>query len=127
VGSPTESPSSPPTGRPTGSPTGRPAGPPEATDRPTVPATATPTRSAGPTASHAPTVETYPVTLAVQLDQWPAETSVEFAAADGGPRLADVDFKEGMSGEFYSRTFLFPLGIDVVMTVYDNGGDGMCE
>ena len=124
VGEPTGSPSGSPTGMPaTEAPTGPPVSP-----SPTVPAaTIPPTRSTSPTASQLPTVETYPVTVAVQLDQWPDETSIVFTSKEGGLKLAEVKFEEGMSDDFFTRTFRLPAGTDVVMTVYDRGGDGMCE
>lgn len=87
-----------------------------------------PTVTASPSASIAPTFDLFPITVAVQLDQWSGETGLSFQS-DGGETLFDRptdEFAEIPSSLFIETVFL-PNDSEVTFKVTDTGGDGFCE
>ena len=87
-----------------------------------------PTVTASPSASIAPTFNRFPITVAVQLDQWSGETGLSFQS-DGGETLFDWptdEFTEIPSSLFIETVFL-PNDSQVTVKVTDTGGDGFCE
>jgi hypothetical protein len=87
-----------------------------------------PTVSSSPSASLAPTHHTFPITIAVQLDQWSGETGLSFES-NGGETLFDFPTGNftGIPATLFIETVSLPNDSEVTLKVTDTGGDGFCE
>ena len=90
------------------------------------PSTLPPTVSMVPSASSAPSRGLFPITIAVQLDQWATETGFSISSLDGNV------LHEWPPGSFvepsqrFVETVQLPYESEVVFKVIDSGGDGFC-
>jgi len=92
------------------------------------PETLPPTVSVSPSISVAPTFDQFPITIAVQLDQWSAETGFSIQSIDGSDKFFEWpagSFSGQLSG-LVIETVLLPHDIEVKFRVTDAGGDGFC-
>lgn len=93
------------------------------------PQTLSPTMSAPPTASVAPTFDLYPITIALQLDQWSSETGMSIRSKNGRKTFYEWESESflGMESRRFVETVHLPRNIDVNLWLTDTGGDGFCK
>jgi len=85
-----------------------------------------PTPTFQPTTSNPPTWDGYPISVVLQLDGWPQETGWKITSLD-----ESIVYGRRKPG-FYKETDLvvenvqIPEGTEVLLTITDSQGDGMC-
>ena len=82
-----------------------------------------------PTASDAPTWDGYPITLLIQLDEFPRETGVSITSVMQGQNVTFFERRPGYYKEPQSlavEKFQIPEGTDAVITLTDVNSDGIC-
>jgi len=91
------------------------------------PLTLSPTISLVPSASSAPSQGLFPITIAVQFDQWASETGFSISSVLDGKVL-----REWSPGSFvepnqrFVETVQLPYNSEVIFKLIDSGGDGFC-
>ena len=86
-----------------------------------------PTGSSSPSTSLAPSFDHFPITIAIQLDQWSGETGLYVESASGETLF---DWPTGnftdLSSTLFVDTVYLPNDSQVSLVVTDTGGDGFC-
>eukprot|EP00585_Thalassiosira_rotula_P012385 CAMPEP_0196132222 /NCGR_PEP_ID=MMETSP0910-20130528/1936_1 /TAXON_ID=49265 /ORGANISM="Thalassiosira rotula, Strain GSO102" /LENGTH=1503 /DNA_ID=CAMNT_0041391811 /DNA_START=348 /DNA_END=4859 /DNA_ORIENTATION=- len=92
------------------------------------PQTLPPTVSSSPTVSVAPSFNVFPITIAVQLDQWSDETGFSIQSIDGSNTFYDwpTGSFSDQSSDLIFETVLLPRDTEMNLRVTDKGGDGFC-
>eukprot|EP00580_Thalassiosira_gravida_P020716 CAMPEP_0201681074 /NCGR_PEP_ID=MMETSP0494-20130426/50919_1 /ASSEMBLY_ACC=CAM_ASM_000839 /TAXON_ID=420259 /ORGANISM="Thalassiosira gravida, Strain GMp14c1" /LENGTH=1514 /DNA_ID=CAMNT_0048164805 /DNA_START=372 /DNA_END=4916 /DNA_ORIENTATION=- len=92
------------------------------------PQTLPPTISASPSVSLAPSFNVFPITIAVQLDQWSDETGFSIQSIDGSNTFFDwpAGSFSDQSSDLIFETVLLPRDTEMNLRVTDKGGDGFC-
>ena len=83
-----------------------------------------------PTSSYAPTWDGHPLTVLIQLDDFPQETGFSITSVVNGENVTFLQRQEGyytQSQQFVVENVQIPEGIDAVITLTDKEGDGFCE
>jgi len=83
-----------------------------------------------PTSSYAPTWDGHPLTVLIQLDEFPQETGFSITSVVNGENVTFIQRQEGyytQSQQFVVENVQIPEGIDAVITLTDKEGDGFCE
>lgn len=90
------------------------------------PLTLPPTVSLSPTTSAVPTQGLFPITIAVQFDQWATETGFSLLSLDGKVlyEWSPGSFVE--PNQRFDETVKLPYASEVIFKATDTGGDGFC-
>ena len=85
--------------------------------------------SSPPTASVSPSLSQVPITIAVQLDQWSAETGFSLQSLDGNHIFFDwrPGSFVGKQSSLIVETVHLPRDIEVNFILTDTGSDGFCK
>lgn len=91
-----------------------------------TPLTLSPTVSLSPSASPAPSQGLFPITIAVQFDQWASETGFSILSLDGTVlyEWAPGSFSE--PNQHFNETVQLPYESEVIFNAIDSGDDGFC-
>ena len=86
-----------------------------------------PTGSSSPSTSLAPSFDHFPITIAIQLDQWSGETGLYVESASGETLFEwpTGNFTD-LSSTLFVDTVYLPNDSQVTLVVTDTGGDGFC-
>jgi hypothetical protein len=82
-----------------------------------------------PTSSFAPTWDGHPLTVSIQLDDFPQETGFSISSKVNGENVIFLQRQEGyykQSKQFVVEKVQIPEGINAVITLTDKEGDGFC-
>ena len=91
-----------------------------------TPLTLPPTVSLVPSSSSAPSQGLYPITIAIQFDQWATETGISITSLDGDVlyEMSPGSFAE--PNQRFVETVQLPYESEVIFSATDEGGDGFC-
>jgi len=92
------------------------------------PQTLPPTVSTSPSTSVAPSSDQFPITIAVQLDQWSSETGFSIQSIDGSYTFFNWPAGSflGQQSNLLVETVHLPHDIEVNFRITDTEGDGFC-
>ncbi|KAL7539416.1 hypothetical protein ACHAXR_010447, partial [Thalassiosira sp. AJA248-18] len=92
------------------------------------PETEPPTVSASPSSSTSPSFDQFPITIAVQLDQWSSETGFSIEKIDGSYSFFEwpAESFSGQPSTLVEKTVYLPRDAEAILRVTDTGGDGFC-
>ena len=90
------------------------------------PLTLSPTVSMVPSISPAPTHGLYPITIAIQFDQWAAETGISLSSLDGKVLREWPPGSFSVPNQRFVETIQLPYESEVIFRATDSGGDGFC-